>query len=168
MLYNIPGRTGVGLSIETIERLAAHPNILAIKEATGSLDLAAQIVVRTDLTVLSGDDPLTLPLALARRRGRDLGRWRTSRPDQVAALCDAFLARRLGRGPCAQRPLAPARAGAPHARHQPGAREARPARSSGSTRGPCGSRSARRPSPPRSRLRELMADLAPEVAGATV
>lgn len=64
VLYNIPGRTGVGLQIDLIERLAGHPNIVAIKDATGRLDLANEILLRTDLTVLSGDDPLTLPLSI--------------------------------------------------------------------------------------------------------
>lgn len=62
MLYNIPGRSAVALSIETIRRLAAHDNIVAIKEATGSLDLASDISASTDLVILSGDDALTLPL----------------------------------------------------------------------------------------------------------
>ncbi|MCZ6837017.1 MAG: 4-hydroxy-tetrahydrodipicolinate synthase [Planctomycetota bacterium] len=63
VLYNIPGRTGVCQSIETIVKLAQHPNIVAIKDATGGLDLVNQTVSRTDLAVLSGDDPLTLPMA---------------------------------------------------------------------------------------------------------
>ncbi|MBI1369909.1 MAG: 4-hydroxy-tetrahydrodipicolinate synthase [Planctomycetes bacterium] len=62
VLYNIPGRSAVALTIGTIQRLAKHPNIVAIKEATGSLDLASEICATTDLAVLSGDDSLTLPL----------------------------------------------------------------------------------------------------------
>ena len=62
VLYNIPGRTAVALSIETIVRLARHPNIIAIKEATGSLDVASEIAAQTGLTILSGDDSLTLPI----------------------------------------------------------------------------------------------------------
>jgi 4-hydroxy-tetrahydrodipicolinate synthase len=91
VLYNIPGRTAVMLNIDTIQRLAAHPNIVAVKEATGSPDLAAQIVDTTDLTVLSGDDPLTLPLASLGAMGviSVLG---NVIPDRVAALCNAFLA----------------------------------------------------------------------------
>jgi predicted acyl esterase len=62
MLYNIPGRTGVQLSIETIEKLAQHPRIMAIKEATGSTDSASEIVLRAPkLALLSGDDSMTLP-----------------------------------------------------------------------------------------------------------
>jgi len=63
VLYNIPGRCGAGLTPETIARLAEIDNIVAIKEATGSLDQASEIAMRCDMTILSGDDSLTLPLA---------------------------------------------------------------------------------------------------------
>ncbi len=63
VLYNIPGRCGAGLTPETIARLDEHDNIVGIKEATGSLDQASEIAMRCDITILSGDDSLTLPLA---------------------------------------------------------------------------------------------------------
>jgi 4-hydroxy-tetrahydrodipicolinate synthase len=63
VLYNIPGRCGAGLTPETVARLAEIDNIVAIKEATGSLDQASEIAMRCDLTIISGDDSLTLPLA---------------------------------------------------------------------------------------------------------
>lgn len=70
VLYNIPGRCGgTGLSIDTVERLAKVENIVAIKEATGSLDFAAEIAQRTELTILSGDDSLTLPIASVGGKG---------------------------------------------------------------------------------------------------
>jgi 4-hydroxy-tetrahydrodipicolinate synthase len=90
VLYNIPGRTSVGLTAGTIERLAAHANIHAIKEATGSLDLASEILLRTDLVLLSGDDSLTLPLASVGGRGV-ISVVANLVPDQVAGLCEAFL-----------------------------------------------------------------------------
>src|SRR5205809_4216903 len=62
VLYNIPGRTGSNILPETIARLARLPQIVAVKEATGSLDQASQIAALCDLTILSGDDSLTLPL----------------------------------------------------------------------------------------------------------
>ena len=63
VIYNIPGRTASNILPETVARLAeAFPTIVAIKEATGSLDQASQIAALTDLTILSGDDSLTLPL----------------------------------------------------------------------------------------------------------
>ncbi|MBN1359251.1 MAG: 4-hydroxy-tetrahydrodipicolinate synthase [Sedimentisphaerales bacterium] len=63
VLYNIPGRCGAGMTPETIARLSELENIVAIKEATGSLDQASEIAMRCDITILSGDDSLTLPLA---------------------------------------------------------------------------------------------------------
>ena len=62
VLYNIPGRTGITMSPQTVARLNAHPNIVAIKEATGSLDMASEIMSLCDIAILSGDDSLTLPL----------------------------------------------------------------------------------------------------------
>jgi 4-hydroxy-tetrahydrodipicolinate synthase len=63
ILYNIPGRTAKNIEPETIARMAeACPTIVAIKEATGSMDQASQVLALTDLTVLSGDDSLTLPI----------------------------------------------------------------------------------------------------------
>jgi 4-hydroxy-tetrahydrodipicolinate synthase len=69
VLYNIPGRCGAGMTPETIARLADVENIVAIKEATGSLDQASEIAMRCDLTMLSGDDSLTLPLASVGAKG---------------------------------------------------------------------------------------------------
>jgi 4-hydroxy-tetrahydrodipicolinate synthase len=69
VLYNIPGRTGSNIVPETIARLAELPNIVGIKEATGSLDQASQIAAITNLTILSGDDSLTLPLMSIGGRG---------------------------------------------------------------------------------------------------
>ena len=62
VLYNIPGRTGVTMSAQTVARLAKHPKIVAVKEATGSLDMASEIRSLCDIVILSGDDSLTVPL----------------------------------------------------------------------------------------------------------
>lgn len=61
-VYNIPGRTAKNIEPETICRLGEIPNITMVKEATGSLDQASQIIGSSNLTILSGDDSLTLPL----------------------------------------------------------------------------------------------------------
>jgi 4-hydroxy-tetrahydrodipicolinate synthase len=58
----VPTRTGRNIDPETVERLSKIGPIVAIKEASGSLDQVSDILVRTDLTVLSGDDSLTLPM----------------------------------------------------------------------------------------------------------
>jgi 4-hydroxy-tetrahydrodipicolinate synthase len=69
VLYNIPGRTGSNILPETIARLAELPTIVGIKEATGSLDQASSIAALCDLTILSGDDSMTLPLMSVGGRG---------------------------------------------------------------------------------------------------
>jgi 4-hydroxy-tetrahydrodipicolinate synthase len=69
VLYNIPGRTGSNILPETIARMAEIPTIVGIKEATGALDQASQILALTNLTLLSGDDSLTLPLMSIGGRG---------------------------------------------------------------------------------------------------
>ena len=69
VLYNIPGRCGAGLTSQTVVRLAEMENIVAIKEATGSLDMASEIATSCDLTILSGDDSLTLPIASVGGKG---------------------------------------------------------------------------------------------------
>ncbi|MFL6560704.1 MAG: 4-hydroxy-tetrahydrodipicolinate synthase [Bacillus sp. (in: firmicutes)] len=64
MLYNIPGRSVVNLSVETIVRLSQIPNIVALKEASGNLDAMAEIISQapSDFTLYSGDDGLALPV----------------------------------------------------------------------------------------------------------
>jgi 4-hydroxy-tetrahydrodipicolinate synthase len=69
VLYNIPGRTASNILPETLARLAELPPVVAVKEATGSLDQASQIAALCDLTILSGDDSLTLPLMSIGGRG---------------------------------------------------------------------------------------------------
>jgi len=68
-VYNIPGRTGKNIEPDCIARMAELPNIAMVKEATGSMDQASQILAKTDLTLLSGDDSLTLPLLAIGGRG---------------------------------------------------------------------------------------------------
>jgi len=64
MIYNIPSRTGVNMLPETIEKLADHPNIDGVKEASGNLDQVSDLCARVEgrVNVLSGDDGLTLPV----------------------------------------------------------------------------------------------------------
>src|SRR5438067_1217168 len=69
VLYNIPGRTGSNMLPETIARLAELPPVVAVKEATGSLDQASHIASLCNVTLLSGDDSLTLPLLSIGGRG---------------------------------------------------------------------------------------------------
>lgn len=62
VLYNVPGRTGVNIEPEVVAKLSEHKNIAAIKEASGSLDQISKIISLCNITVLSGDDSLTLPI----------------------------------------------------------------------------------------------------------
>ena len=63
VLYNVPGRSGKEIPLDVVVRLAKHPNVIAIKEAAGSVERVSAILNRCpDFTVLSGDDSLTLPM----------------------------------------------------------------------------------------------------------
>jgi 4-hydroxy-tetrahydrodipicolinate synthase len=88
-VYNIPARTGRNIEPETIIRLAELPGIAMLKEATGSMDQASQILAATDLTVLSGDDSMTLPLLAVGGRGV-VSVVGNLVPADMKALCDAF------------------------------------------------------------------------------
>lgn len=96
VLYNIPARTGRNVEPETIERLAKIGPIVAVKEASGSLDQVSDLVVRTDLTILSGDDSLTLPMLAVGAEGV-VSVVANLVPRDVIALLDAF-----GRGDLAE------------------------------------------------------------------
>ena len=71
VLYNIPGRTGVTISAETMARLAEIPNIVGVKDSTLSMNMVADVIALCgeDFDVLSGDDPMTLPLIALGGRG---------------------------------------------------------------------------------------------------
>lgn len=70
MLYNVPGRSGIEISIDTVARLSKLPTVTSIKEAAGSVDRVSQVVQACpDLTVLSGDDSLTLPMMSVGAKG---------------------------------------------------------------------------------------------------
>jgi 4-hydroxy-tetrahydrodipicolinate synthase len=94
VLYNIPGRCVVGLCPETIARLAAHPNIVAVKEATGSVESASAIADLCEITIISGDDAMTLPLAAVGARGV-ISVLANILPERIRALTDAIDAANL-------------------------------------------------------------------------
>ncbi len=62
VLYNVPGRTAREISVETIARLSKHPKVVAVKESGGSVEKVSHILRACNITVISGDDPLTLPM----------------------------------------------------------------------------------------------------------
>ncbi|MHC4112979.1 MAG: 4-hydroxy-tetrahydrodipicolinate synthase [Planctomycetota bacterium] len=69
VLYDIPGRCGAGMTPDTIVRLAEIENIVAIKDATGKMDHVSEVATQCDLTILSGDDSMTLPIASVGGKG---------------------------------------------------------------------------------------------------
>lgn len=69
VLYNVPGRTGVCLDPLSVARLSQVPRIVAIKEASGSVDQVNQILDLCAITVLSGDDMITLPIMAVGGKG---------------------------------------------------------------------------------------------------
>lgn len=92
VLYNVPGRSGKALSIDLIGRCAAHPKIVCVKEAGGSVDRVSQILaMQPDMCVLSGDDPLTLPMMSVGAKGV-ISVASNAFPERVVAMVNAALA----------------------------------------------------------------------------
>jgi len=93
VLYNIPVRCGVDLSLATMERLAGFQSIVAIKESTGNVTRTADLIAQfgTRFTVLSGDDALTLPIMAVGGRGV-VSVAANVVPAEVAKLVDLALA----------------------------------------------------------------------------
>ncbi len=91
VLYNIPGRTGISMTPETAARLAELEQVVAIKEATGSMDQTSEILARCEVTVLSGDDSLTLPLMAIGAKGV-ISVVANLVPQDMKRLTDAMLA----------------------------------------------------------------------------
>jgi 4-hydroxy-tetrahydrodipicolinate synthase len=96
VLYNVPGRTGVNMLPETVARLSVHRNIVAIKEATGSLQQGSEIIslCGDSIGVLSGDDFITFPLMACGGKGI-ISVVANIMPKEVAQLVDAFRAGNL-------------------------------------------------------------------------
>jgi len=90
VLYNVPSRTGCNLLPSTVARLAKIKNIVAIKEASGCLEQAAQILQKCDITLLSGDDGLTLPLLSIGAQGV-ISVAANVVPDKIASLVHSYL-----------------------------------------------------------------------------
>jgi len=90
ILYNIPGRCGVNLEPRTMAKLAELENIVAVKEASGHMDQVSEIAVSTDLTILSGDDSMTLPIASVGGKGV-ISVVANIVPTDVKAMTDAIL-----------------------------------------------------------------------------
>ena len=89
MLYNVPSRTGVNMLPETVAKLSEVENIVAVKEASGSVDQVSAILNLCDINVLSGDDSLTLPMLAVGAKGV-VSVAANVAPAEVKALIDDF------------------------------------------------------------------------------
>jgi 4-hydroxy-tetrahydrodipicolinate synthase len=91
VLYNVPGRSGVPIAVETIARLSKNENIVAVKEAGGSTERVSAILDICDITVLSGDDALTIPMMSVGAKGI-ISVASNIIPAEMKAMVDAFAA----------------------------------------------------------------------------
>ncbi len=93
VIYNVPGRTSVNILPETVERLSDHEKIVAIKEASGNIAQISEIHLRCGdrLTILSGDDPLTLPILAVGGKGT-ISVTANIVPERINAMIDTFMA----------------------------------------------------------------------------
>lgn len=92
ILYNIPGRTGCAISVNNVERLCEHPNIMGIKEASGNVSYAASIAhcLSDSFRMYSGEDAVTVPLMALGASGT-ISVWADIAPKTVAEMCHAYL-----------------------------------------------------------------------------
>ena len=106
VLYNVPGRTGTNTLPETLEQLHGLPNVVAVKESSGSLDQASAVRARTGLTLLCGDDSLALPMIAVGAAGV-VSVVGNVAPREMRALCDHARAGRMKEAEAVHRRLLP-------------------------------------------------------------
>jgi 4-hydroxy-tetrahydrodipicolinate synthase len=106
VIYNVPGRTGTNTMPDTIAKLDGLSNVVAVKEASGSLDQASAVRAKTKLTLLSGDDSLTLPMIAVGAAGVISVAGNVA-PREMRALCDHARAGRLAEAEQVHRRLGP-------------------------------------------------------------
>ena len=93
IIYNVPGRTGTDILPQTLAKLAEHPNIAGVKEATGQVRRSSEIVQACgpDFTILSGNDDDTFPILCVGGKGA-ISVVANVAPAGVAGMCNAFKA----------------------------------------------------------------------------
>jgi 4-hydroxy-tetrahydrodipicolinate synthase len=106
ILYNVPGRTGTNTLPETLEQVQGLSNVVAVKEASGSLDQASAVRARTSLTLLCGDDSLTLPMIAVGAAGV-VSVVGNAAPREMRTLCDLARAGRMREAEAIHRRLSP-------------------------------------------------------------
>lgn len=95
ILYNVPGRTGCKISPDVVRRLSVHPNVMAIKEASGDIDYAMKVAryLSDDFTMYSGNDDITIPLMSLGASGV-ISVWANVMPRTVHDMVTDYLAGR--------------------------------------------------------------------------
>ncbi len=106
ILYNVPGRTATNTTPDVLAMVHELPNIKAVKEASGNLDQIAQVKTKTTLTLLSGDDGLTLPVVAVGGEGIISVAGQTV-PREMRTLCDAARAGRMAEAQALHQKLLP-------------------------------------------------------------
>jgi 4-hydroxy-tetrahydrodipicolinate synthase len=106
ILYNVPGRTATNTMPETFEQLQDLPNVVAVKEAAGSVDQASALRARCRFTLLSGDDSLTLPMIAVGATGVISVAGNVA-PREMRSLCDHARSGRLAEAGALHRRLLP-------------------------------------------------------------
>jgi len=96
VVYNCPGRTGSTISPDTVARLSEVPNIVAYKDAVGSIDHTSEVAVKCGITVLSGNDSMNLPILAVGGKGA-ISVLANIAPRATADLCNAALAGKWGK-----------------------------------------------------------------------
>ena len=93
ILYNVPGRTGCSISESLVARLAQHPNIMGIKEASGNIAYASRIAryLSDDFVMFSGNDDIVVPMMALGAKGV-ISVWANIMPAEVHEMTAAFLA----------------------------------------------------------------------------
>ncbi len=126
IVYNVPGRTGANVEADTFLRLAEHPNVIAVKEASANIEQLA-VICRDrprDVAVLSGDDAATLAI-LAMGGDGVISVASNQVPGEMSALVRAWHDGRCRRGPAHPQPPTAAAARELPGRPEPGAGESR-------------------------------------------
>jgi len=106
VLYNVPGRTATNTQPETFAALDGLPSVAAVKEASGSLDQASALKAKSRLTLLCGDDSLTLPMIAVGATGVISVAGNVA-PREMRALCDHARAGKLADAEAVHRRLGP-------------------------------------------------------------
>ena len=106
ILYNVPGRTGTNTTPDVLAMVQDLPNVKAVKEASGNLDQISQVKTKTTLTLLSGDDGLTLPVIAVGGEGIISVAGQVV-PREMRALTDAARAGKLDEARTIHRKLQP-------------------------------------------------------------